>query len=274
MTEAQNESEPGVVESEAIAAAEAYEALHVPALFAEWCGPVLDAADVTDGSSVLDVACGTGVLARTASGRTGVQGSVVGLDVSPGMLAVAERLGPAIQWRQGAAENLPFEDDTFDAVVSQFGLMFFEDRSRAIAEMIRVLAPGGRLAVAVWDALDRQPAYSLEVDLLQRIGGDAAADALRAPFVLGDPDELASLFRDAGAPPVEVRTRVGEAHFPSIRVMVEADLRGWLPVMGVFLSEERIGRILQEAEEVLGEFVQSDGSVAFDSLAHIVSTAG
>ena len=90
---------------------------------------------------MLDVACGTGVLARAVADRVGAKGSVVGLDVNPGMLAVAERLAPSITWRQGRAESLPFEKEDFDAVLSQFALMFFEDQVAALEEMKRVLRP-------------------------------------------------------------------------------------------------------------------------------------
>lgn len=255
---------------ELVTAATAYEELHVPALFREWTGPVLDAAKITSGNKVLDVACGTGVLARAASERVGPSGSAVGVDPNAGMLAVAGKLDSTVEWRPGAAEALPFPDATFDAVVSQFGLMFFADRLAAIREMSRVLMPGGRLVVAVWDALENSPAYSLEVALLDRLAGRPAADALRAPFVLGDPQELAALFVEAGLSAPRVTTRMGMARFPSIRVMVEADLRGWLPVMGVTLSESQIDQILAEAERELALFLEEDGGVVFDSPAHLV----
>ena len=143
----------------AVEAAWAYERLHVGALFRQWTEPVLDAAHVTTGNRVLDVACGTGVLARAGCARVGPDGSVVGLDVGPGMLTVAESIEPAVSWVAGDAGALPFEDAHFDAVVSQFGLMFFSDRVGAIREMLRCLRPGGRTAVAVWDALERSQAY-------------------------------------------------------------------------------------------------------------------
>lgn len=255
----------------AVAGAQAYESLHVPALFAEWTGRVLDAADVGPGHRVLDVACGTGVLARDAARRVGPEGRVVGVDPNPGMLAVAGQLHDGIEWQQGAAEALPCEDGGFDRTVSQFGMMFFEDPRRAVGEMVRTLAEGGRLAIAVWDALERTPAYAREVELLERMAGTSAADALRAPFRMGDPAELAATVEAGGAEGVDVRTFMGRARFPSIRAMVEADLRGWLPVMGVELEEDRIQAILAEAQVELADFVTPDGRVEFDSPAHIVS---
>lgn len=254
-----------------VAGAEAYEELHVPSLFQEWVEPVLDAAGVEAGERVLDVACGTGVLARGARRRVGEGGSVTGIDPDPGMLAVARRIEPSVDWRPGTAEALPFTDGSFDAVVSQFGMMFFTDRRGAVEEMLRVLDDGGRMAVAVWDSLENSPAYFREVALLEEMAGTAAADALRAPFVMGDPDEAADLFKAAGVDAVEVETITGTGRFPSVRSLVGADLRGWLPIMGVHLPEEKIEAILAEAETTMADFVTPDGDVVFDSPALVIS---
>ncbi len=127
------------------------------------------------------------------------------------------------------------------------------------------------MAVAVWDCLDNIPAYAAEVALLERIAGQRAADALHAPFVLGDRKELATLFDSAGMASVAITTHQGTARFPSIRVMVEADLRGWLPMVGVVLPEDLIEHILEEAEHTLSPYLTTEGRVTFDSPAHIVT---
>lgn len=261
---------PDDVSPEALAGAEAYEELHVPALFEEWVDPVLDAAQVGPDDRVVDVACGTGVLARGARRRVGEDGAVVGVDPGPGMLAVAEKIDPAVEWKRGVAEELPLPDGSFDAVVSQFGMMFFTDRIGAVREMLRVLDNGGRIAVAVWDSLEKHAAYAMEVEILDELAGTDAGDALRAPFVLGDAETLASVFEEAGVADVGVETRVGTARFPTVRTLVEADLRGWLPVMGVNLTERTIQEILRTAEDRMSELVTDEG-VVFDSPAHIVS---
>ncbi|GAB5452912.1 MAG: methyltransferase domain-containing protein [Halioglobus sp.] len=253
-----------------IEAARGYESLLVPALFGEWAVKVADAANIKQGQRVLDVACGTGVLSRELATRTTSSGGVTGLDPNCGMLALAKERSPAIDWQEGVAESLPFTDESFDAVVSQFGLMFFVDREKAIREMLRVLSPGGRMVVAVWDSLSNIPAYATTVALLEELAGKEAANALRAPYALGDSRELSALFAAAGATSVSIATHSGKARFPSIAVMVEADLRGWLPVMGIELSEQKIAQILDRAEEALDSYTTRDGSVVFESPAHII----
>ncbi|HJU90973.1 MAG TPA: class I SAM-dependent methyltransferase [Gemmatimonadaceae bacterium] len=254
-----------------IDAANAYEQLFVPCLLREWAPRVADAAKVRSGQRVLDVACGTGLLTREVASRVAPNGSVVGLDLNPGMLTVAERLAPSIEWHEGTAESLPFPDESFDVVVSQFGLMFFGDRQRALREMIRVLRSGGRLAVAVWGELDDAPAYAVEEKLIREIAGTEAALPVQAPFALGDAKELVALFERAGVASVSVASHVGTARFPSIGLMVGADLHGWLPLMGVVLPEEKSRAILESAEQALAPYVTADGSVVSDMPAHIVT---
>ena len=115
-------------------AAEVYDALFVPALFIGWPPHVADAAALRPGDHVLDVACGTGVLARHAAARVQPGGRVIGLDLNEGMLEVARRRAPEVEWAPCAAEDLPFAGERFYAVVSQFGLMFFSDREAALRE--------------------------------------------------------------------------------------------------------------------------------------------
>jgi SAM-dependent methyltransferase len=253
-----------------IDAARAYEALFVPSLFQQWAPIVADAAKIESGDRVLDIACGTGILAREAARRTGRSGHVAGLDANAGMLAVARDLAPGIEWQDGAAEALPFPDHSFDVVVCQFGLMFFSDRDKAIREMLRVMVSSGRCAVAVWDAVERAPAFAALVHLLDEVAGKPAGDALRAPFALGDKQVLATLFEGAGASSVNLTDCDGAARFPNIREFVEAEVRGWLPVMGVVLPEPQINHILAEAERILARYVTADG-FSFGISAHLAT---
>jgi SAM-dependent methyltransferase len=247
-------------------AAEVYEEFFVPALFGEWSPRLCDALGVGKDTRVLDVACGTGSFAREALRRSA---AVTGLDRNPGMLAVAQQLDGVVDWREGMAENLPFDDASFQAVGCQFGLMFFEDRVKALAEMWRVTAPGGRLGVVVWDALERTPGYSAMVALLQRLFGDGTANGLRAPFVLGDSGGVQELFDAAGIADSKVDTLVGEARFPSIEGWVRTDVKGW--TLADAIDDAQYTRLQKEAQAELAGFVARDGSVRFDSPAHIVT---
>jgi len=242
----------------------------VPALFQQWTSRVIAAAGIQPGQRVLDVVCGTGALTRAAAVQIGPTGKAIGLDVSAGMLAVAARLAPEIAWWQGAAESLPFDTASFDAVVSQFGLMFFANQAAGLQEMMRVLAPGGYLAVAVWDTLDRTPGYAALVALLQRLFGEHAADALRAPFALGEARTLSALLTGAGIPAPEIATQVGTARFPSIRSWIYTDVKGWSP-LGTQLDAGQFEVLTAEAERPLRAFVTANGTVEFPMPAHIVT---
>jgi SAM-dependent methyltransferase len=152
-------------------------------------------------------------------------------------------------------------------------MMFFADRQQATREMLRVLVPGGRMAIAVWAGLPDNPVFAAEVELFERLGGRAAANALRAPFVMAERDELHDLLQQAGADAIEVATAHEKAHFPSIRSLVEADLRGWLPLMGVTLGEEQVAEILTEADGALARFSTTPSAFQFEVAAHVATAA-
>lgn len=243
--------------------AEVYDEKFVPALFGPW-GPVIAGiAGITAGEAVLDVACGTGALTLAAADAAGPQGRVAGLDPNPQMLAVARRKTDAVEWREGRTEDLPFSGRSFDAVVSQFGMMFFDERPRALAEMMRVLRPAGRLAVAVCGAVERSPGYRAFAGLLDRLFGREVGDAFRAPFVLGDPDELQRIAGAAGIEGAAVEERVGTVRFSSIADLVSSE-RACAWTLGGILDDAQFELLLRESETELRPFVGADGSVAFD----------
>jgi hypothetical protein len=134
--------------------------------------------------------------------------------------------------------------------------------------MLRVLRPGGHLAVAVWAALEACPAYVAFIALLARLFGPQMADTLRAPFVLGDPAALIALLREAGARAPMLATPPGQARFPSLRAWVEADARGWLQ-----LDDARVEKLYAAAQRDLAAYVAADGTVSFTMPAHIVVAA-
>src|SRR5262245_7350366 len=248
--------------------AEVYVELFVPALFAQWGPRIADAAALEPGQRVLDVGCGTGVLARAVAERVGAEGRVVGLDPNEQMPAVARGKSTSVTWQLGRAESLPFDDASFDAVVSQFALMFFESKPKAIAEMLRVLRPRGRLAIAVWDALERAPGYLALTELLRELFGSGIAGAMHAPFALGDRQELLRLLVGAGAADVEVKTQPGIVSFASVDAMISTE-RACVWTLGGLLDERQFAELRQRARDVLQPFVRRDGSVQFDCPAHI-----
>jgi ubiquinone/menaquinone biosynthesis C-methylase UbiE len=251
-----------------------YEQLMVPAVFVSWAERILDEADVKPGDRIMDVACGTGIVARTAIKRTGSNGtSVTGLDPNPGMLAVADSIAPGPVWKEGMAEKLPFEDESFDVVVSQFGLMFFQDKSESLREMYRVLAPGGRLVVAVFDSVDNNPGYHAMTEVFEHVAGEEVADALKGPFSLGDTEELKVLCNESGLSSAKVTTHNNNANFPDVRTMVLADVMGWFPLAGIRLTDEQIDKVVQQLEFSLKEYISSEGQLEFPMPAHFITAS-
>ncbi|WP_431899198.1 class I SAM-dependent methyltransferase [Nonomuraea sp. bgisy101] len=252
-------------------AAEVYESCFVPAIFGAWASPVADAAGIRTGNKVLDVGCGTGVLAREALRRVGQGGQVVGVDLNEGMLAVAARTEPKIAWRLGDAVSLPFEDMSFDVVVSQFALMYFPDRVASLREMWRTLATGGHLAVAGWAPIDHARGYRILVDLAGRQCGREAADVLAAPFVLGDQIELGKLFESSGISGAEVTLHEGSIRFPSVEEFIRIEVKG--SPLAEMLSDDAMRSLAAESEDALAEFVMPSGEIIMPMDAHIVTAS-
>lgn len=211
-------------------AAEVYEHELVPAVFAPWAPRVVGLANLQPGDCVLDLACGSGVVARTAAEEVGERGAVVAADLNPGMIAVARSLpvqrGVAIEWREADAGALPFADQAFDAVLCQLGLQFFADRSTAMREMYRVLRPGGRVVVMVWRGIERATGFAVLAAALELHIGPEAASIMRAPFSLGDAEELTSLIAAAGFERLDLRAETGAVRFATVARFVASYVAG------------------------------------------------
>ncbi|WP_299951887.1 methyltransferase domain-containing protein [uncultured Ruegeria sp.] len=259
------------VTQEELQAGRGYEALFVPALFAPWCDHLTGGARIRKGALVLDVACGTGVLTRAAYECSGHTGRVVGLDPAPGMIAAAREVEPNIEWILGSAEELPLADGSFDSVISQFGMMFFQELRKATREMYRVTKPGGRLGVAIWHTIDQNPAYRDIVAVLEEHVSPEAANSVRLPFSLGDPNEVANILSQAGFDDIAFETKSEQATFPSTRTMVEVELRGWLPLFDIHLSEEKIAEVLIESDVKLSKYATPSGKAVFPTTAYIMT---
>lgn len=190
--------------------AEFFELYAVPGLFGPMALRLLEHVPLRPGQRVLDVACGTGIVARLAAPRVAPSGRVVGLDLNDAMLAVARGHAPeagiSIDWKQGDASALPFADAAFDAVLCQQGLQFFPDKVGALREMRRVAAQGGVVALAVFGPASRFNTALAEA-LTERVGTGVAMRSL-APYTLGDSGALRTLVGDAGFGTIEIRTIV------------------------------------------------------------------
>ncbi len=251
------------------AAAEAYESTFVPALFAEWAPHLCDLAGVGPGQRVLDVACGTGIVARVAADRLAGAGQVVGVDLNDAMLTVARRVRPDLEWRQGDAEALPFPPASFDRVLCQMALMFFPDRAQALREMRRVAALDGVVALGVPASLDTQPAYGPFVEMATGHAGPEAASLLSAYFACGDLSWLTGLVHSAGLRVTATRTRAGRATFDSVDAFVAAEVES-TPLFGR-ISGEVYRRIREGAREVLRSFTAPSGRVEIPLAGHLVA---
>jgi len=248
--------------------AQLYENNYVPTLFGPWAPRVAGAAGIRSGDRVLDVGCGTGILAREAARRVGVDGHVAGLDLDEGMLSVARLVGPGIEWRQGDAGDLPFADESFDVVVSQFALMYFPDRPAALREMMRVLMPGGRLVVAVWAPHERATGYVELARIARRFAGEEAVEIIRKPHVLGQPETLKSLFNQAGIGNPAIAIQDGIYTQPSIDYFLESEVKG-SPLNNLF-DDESYPPFLEETIAALAPFLAPNGELAMPMDATIV----
>lgn len=252
-------------------AAETYESRFVPALFTEWAELVVEQATVRPGQAVLDVACGTGIVARTAADRLGDDGLVVGVDLNEAMLTVARRIRPDVEWQQGDALALPLPDRAFDVVLCQMALMFVTDRVAALREMARVARGGATVAVVVPAALDVQPGYRPFVEMAEGHVGPAARSMLHTYWNCGDPAELTGWFRSAGLQVTGTTTHLASARFASVPEFVGTEIES-TPMMGL-IDEATLARIVTGAHDVLRPFTAADGSVDLGLRGHIVTAA-
>ena len=249
-----------------------YERDLVPAIFGTWVNDLVELAHLQGGERVLDVACGTGVVARGVRQALGDAGIVAGSDINRDMLEVARAAaGPlAIEWRQADACALPFADSDFDVVMCQQGLQFVPDRAVALGEMFRVLTTGGRAVVAVWSPIERSPGFGALADAIERsIGAEAAGGLRRGPFGYGSSEKLEGELAAAGFRDVRVQTRQKAVRFPSSDEFVLRYAMG-SPLAPAFssASDEVRMQVITEVSTALEEFT-SAGELTFPIASHL-----
>jgi ubiquinone/menaquinone biosynthesis C-methylase UbiE len=234
--------------------------LQAPALDGPWAGDLLDALDPRPGDRLLDVATGSGVLAHQAVERVRPGGTVVGLDRIPAALALAGAAGKAVRWRRGDPSSLPFEDACFEVVACQQGLQLLPDRTGALREMWRVLAPSGRVGVAVWGPIERSPALAALAGSLERHAGLRVAAAVRWLFSLPEPEELRACMAGAGFGAVRVVTARRTVRFASVGEFLRRYVPG-SPVgpATIHMAEHDKRKVVADLEAALAPWVDERG---------------
>jgi ubiquinone/menaquinone biosynthesis C-methylase UbiE len=255
---------------------EMYERYLVGPLFRPWAEMIVDEIKLSPDDRILDLACGTGIVARVAKQRLGDSGHVVGVDLSPGMLAVARAVAPGIDWREGDASALPLHDEErFDVVVCQQGLQFFPDKPAAVAQMRRALAQGGRLAVATWRSDDEIPFFGELRRLAERHLGSISDQR----YSFGDAAPLEALLRDAGFREVHSKTvsrtiRFEEGgSFVRMNAMALVSMSAAVKTMSKEERTRLVDVIAKESDAVLQSY--SDGSgLAFELSTNLTTAKG
>ena len=254
-------------------APEAYERYMVPTLFSPWAMDLIERMSLQPGEHVLDVACGTGIVARLAARRVNPGGSVTGLDLNAGMLSVARSVSPTmdveLEWREGSAMALPFTNASFNAVLCQQGLQFFPDRLVALREMHRVLVPNGRLGLSVWRPIQQNPYMAALVNAVdRRVSVDVAA-GMRTVCALGDGEVLRSLLLDAGFRDVRICIAIQVMRFPSVETFLPGQFAA-TPFAGAVAALDASARtaLLEDARSALLPYTDDTG-IAVPNEAHV-----
>ncbi len=238
-----------------------YEKFFVPAIGAPLATRLLRLADLQPGDRVLDVACGTGIVARLAADAVGPTGTVTGVDINPGMLAVARSAAAdraTIRWQQADAASMPFPDASFDVLLCQMGLQFMPDPGAALAEMRRVLAASGRLLLHVPGPT---PAiFQVLAEALGRHIGPPAAGFVARVFSLHDADRVRGLLADAGFRDLSVQARTTTLRLPQPRAFLWPYLYG-TPLAAAVSQADDDSRAALEREVVdrWQDFADDDG---------------
>ena len=249
-----------------------YERRLVTPLFRPWAEDLLDRVALPPGARVLDVACGTGIVARLARQRLGDGGVVVGVDVSGGMLAVARAAEPRVEWREGDASALPAAPgEQFDVITCQQGLQFFRNREAAAREMRRVLAAGGTALLSTWRSLDEMPLLRNLKAVAERHVG-SIVDQRHA---LGDAAALERLLVDAGFEQVEVETRSLPMRFENGSDFVRLNAMALVGMSAAALDqaarERLVKRLVDESADVVVPY--STGGVLTCALTANIAVA-
>ncbi len=245
-------------------AAQSYEEQQVPSLLRPLAELTLRHVVVNEGDQVIDVACGTGIMGRLVAEKLGKAGSVVGVDLNPGMIEVAKQHTPAtdasVEWQQGDATELPFPDASFDAAFCQQGLQYFPDKVAALKELRRVTTPGGSIILTVWSAVS--PVNAAISDALARYVNDEAAQSALSPYAFRDPEVITGLMIEAGIQGITMETLVIERLMGQGEESILRLIAGTPYGVDLGKADEATQRaVVKEVAEALQEFRGDNGLV-------------
>lgn len=257
---------------------EMYEQYFVPAMFRTWAEILIRRAALNAGDCVLDVACGTGIVARLAAAAVGSAGNVDALDFNPAMLSVAQSIaapsGAKISWREGSAIALPYPDHSFDRVLCQHGLQFFPDKVEALREMRRVVAPTGRVLIIVLQALAKHPVFEgLMTSVAHHLS--LPVEAVTLPFSLADEDNLRDMARKAGFTNVDILPESAVMTFPDAAQFVPLAVMSSAAAVPAFAQVQGpskaalLDSVQKDVETVLSQYQKGD-YVSFPMFANIM----
>ena len=245
--------------------AETYEAAFVPSLFAGVARRLVKFVGIAPDQNVLDVGCGTGIVARTAAERGA---AVTGLDLNEAMLTVARRLRPDLSWRQGDAAALPFPDSAFDVTLCQSALMFVPDPTAALREMARVTLADGTVGVQIWASPDRQRGFQPLADAVARHAGPDSVDLVTTYFRLGDLDQFTRRCADAGLAVTAVESTEVTLHAPSVDAYVTTEVES--TPLAEHIDDETHLRLRADARTGLVPFCDAAGALALPFEIHLI----
>lgn len=253
---------------------EIYERALVGPLFRPFAEQLLARLQLSRQDSLIDVACGTGIVARLARERLGRDARIVGVDIAPAMLAVAQSVDRTIDWRQGNATALPVEtSERFTLLTCHQGLQFMPDKAAVIREMRRVLAPGGRLGIATWRSLDDLP----QIRELNAVVERHVGPIVDARHSFGDADTLRRLLIDGGVADVQVETVAHDVQFSDGALFARLNAMAAIAMSekGKTLSESERGQLAEQVaaeSQALVSAATRNGMFALP-LASLIATA-
>jgi ubiquinone/menaquinone biosynthesis C-methylase UbiE len=218
----------------------------VPQNYDKYLGPVLFepyaldlVSRINSAKNILEIACGTGRVTKHLLNALPADGKLVATDLNTDMITVAKTIADdrRIEWRVVDAQDLPFDDNSFDHIICQFGMMFFPDKPKAMEETYRVLQPGGKYIFNVWDSLEVNPRSAIIKTIMEELMGDDAPDFLKkGPYSWYDKDEITNLLKRWGFKNIKLDVVSKTGYYETADDLVNGFVKG--SPLSAYLAEQ------------------------------------